>query len=204
MKTDIFTIAHEMKNPLCVAKGYLEMMNKENFERYKEIINNEINNSIEILDNYLSFNKINIEKEELDLNVLLSDIKKSMKDYLKKLNVNLNIQMVNDDIYLNGDYNKLKQVFYNIIKNSVEAHAKNIYIYYKILYHKLNIYIENDGDQIENNIINQIGNNYSAKILGHGIGLTLSKKIITLHQGKISYKNNEEKGITTIITLNLN
>ena len=43
MMVDVYTIAHEVKNPLCVVKGYLEMMNEENYERYKKIINDELN-----------------------------------------------------------------------------------------------------------------------------------------------------------------
>ncbi len=201
MKTDIYTLAHEVKNPLSIVKGYLEMMNKENFERYKKIINEEIDNSLEILNNYLEFNKISINKEEMDLNILLMDIKNNMKDYLENKGVKLQIITMDDDIYLEADYQKLRQVFYNIIKNSVEAYAKKIIISYKIIYGKVIITIMNDGDKIID--INKVGNNYTTKILGNGIGTTLSKKIINMHDGKIKYLNNEDKGVSTIITLNL-
>ena len=201
MKTDIYTLAHEVKNPLSVVKGYLEMMNKENFERYKRIINEEIDSSLEILNNYLEFNKISINKEEMDLNILLMDIKNNMKEYLENKGVKLQIITIDDDIYLEADYQKLRQVFYNIIKNSVEAHAKKIVISYKIIYGKVMITIMNDGDKIID--INKVGNNYTTKILGNGIGTTLSKKIINMHDGKIKYLNNEDKGVSTIITLNL-
>ena len=204
MKTDIYTLAHEVKNPLAVARGYLEMMDKDNFSKYKEIIQNEINSSLEILDNYLEYNKLIISKEEIDLNVLLLDIKKSMKEYLKKKNINLKITMMDDDIYLDADYHKLRQVFLNIIKNSMEAHAKNILISYDIMFNKVKIKIENDGDNIDYDTINKIGNNYSNKVLGNGIGTTLAKKIIELHNGSIKYSNNTDKGVTVIISLSLN
>ncbi len=188
MKDDIYVLAHEMKNPLCVAQGYLEMLNKDNLEKYKEKIRNEINSSIEILDNYLEYNKLFINKEEIDINVFLLDIKENLNDYLKKNHVKLRLSLLNDEVYLEADYNRLKQVFYNIIKNSVEANSKNISIKYETLYNEIKIIIENDGIKIDN--LKKIGKNYSDKVLGNGIGINLAKKIIKLHHGKIKYYNN--------------
>jgi signal transduction histidine kinase len=203
MKTDIYTLAHEIKNPLCVAKGYLEMMNEDNFQKYKGIIEEEITNSISILDNYMNLGSLSLNKEEMDINLLLLDIKRSMKEYLKKKNIALRIKTIDDEVYLNADYQKLKEVFYNILKNSVEAKAKNINISYAVLYDKIVITISNDGNFLDEETINNIGNNYTNKILGHGIGTTLSKKIIELHQGKIEYINDNNKGVNVIITLPL-
>ena len=201
MKTDIYTLAHEVKNPLCVVKGYLEMINKENFEKYKEIIEEELNNSIYILDNYLEYKKVTLNKEVMDINLLLLDIKKSYKTYLKKQGINLKIKLIDDDIYLYADYNKLKQVFYNIIKNSCEAFSKNIVIDYEINNNEITICVKNDGIKIEEDSLFKIGTNYTSKVMGNGIGVNLSKKIIELHNGKIEYKNNLDFGISVYITL---
>ena len=201
MKTDIYTLAHEVKNPLCVVKGYLEMLNKDNFLKYKEIIIDELNESINILDNYLEYRKMVINKEIMDINLLLLDIKKSYQAYLKKQGINLKINLVDDDIYLMGDYNRLKQVFYNIIKNSCEAFSKNIVIDYKIKENKIIIRIKNDGLKIMDDNLDKIGTNYTSKVMGNGIGVNLSKKIIEMHSGKIKYKNNFDAGISVIITL---
>ena len=188
MKDSIYVLAHEMKNPLCVAKGYLEMLNKDNLDEYGKIITEEINSSIMILDSYLEYNKLCISEEEIDINLFLSDIKKYMHDYLKKKNVKLKILLEDDEIYIKADYNKLKQVFYNIIKNSVEAASRNIQIKYEVLYNEIKIIIENDGIKSDN--IKKIGKNFSDKVLGNGIGINLSRKIIEMHHGKIKYYNN--------------
>ena len=201
MKTDIYTLAHEVKNPLCVVKGYLEMLNKDNFLKYKEIINDELNESINILDSYLEYRKMVINKEIMDINLLLSDIKKSYKAYLKKKGINLKINLIDDDIYLMGDYNKLKQVFSNIIKNSCEAFSKNIVIDYQIKVNKIIIRIKNDGLKIMDDNLDKVGTDYTSKVMGNGIGVNLSKKIIEMHGGKIKYKNNFDAGISVIITL---
>ena len=201
-KNDLQILAHEIKNPLAVAKGYAEMLNINNIEKYQKIIIDEINNSIKILDSYMEQGKISLKKEEMDINVLLEDIEKSFSDYLDRNHVNLKVNYLDDEIYLYADYDKLKQVFYNVIKNSVESNSKNIIISYEVSKRKIYITIKNDGEKINNNIISQIGNNYSNKILGHGIGTTLSKEIIELHDGTIKYRNNQD-GVSVIITLNL-
>ena len=201
-KNDLQILAHEIKNPLAVAKGYAEMLSINNIEKYQKIIIDEINNSIKILDSYMEQGKISLKKEEMDINVLLEDIEKSFSDYLDRNHVNLKVNYLDDEIYLYADYDKLKQVFYNVIKNSVESNSKNIIISYEVSKRKIYITINNDGEKIDNSIIDKIGNNYSNKILGHGIGTTLSKEIIELHEGSIKYHNNKD-GVSVIITLNL-
>ena len=118
MRNDIYTLAHEIKNPLCVVKGYLEMINETNLSKYKEIINNQVNDSLSVLNDYLEYNRISLNKEEIDLNLLLEDIKSDLMDFLKNKNVLLNIDLLDDDVYLQADYNKLKQVFNNISQNN--------------------------------------------------------------------------------------
>lgn len=203
MKNDIYVLAHEIRNPLCVVKGYLEMMNENNIERYKEIIKNQVDDSLNILNDYLEYNRISLNKEELDLNLLLIDIRSNLKDYLKSNNVHLHLNLIDDEIYLQGDYNKLKQVFYNIIKNSIESKSSNIEIMYRIMFGKVTICIKNDGYKMDNDAIYKIGNYYTNKEIGNGIGTSLIKKIISLHNGKIKYRNNKNKGISVYITLSL-
>ena len=203
MNNDIYILAHEIRNPLCVVKGYLEMLNESNLSKYKEIINNQVNDSLNILNDYLEYNRISLNKEELDLNILLMDIKDNIKDYLKKNNVLLHINTIDDEIYLEGDYNKLKQVFNNIIKNSVESKSRNIIISYRIMFGKVTIIIKNDGYQIDKESLFKIGNYFTNKDNGHGIGTSLIKKIISMHNGKIKYRNNKNKGVSVYITLTL-
>jgi len=203
MKNDIYVLAHEMRNPLCVVKGYLEMLNENNVSKYKEIIKNQVDDSLNILNDYLEYNRISLNKEEIDLNLLLTDLKANVKDYLKNNNVHLHIDLLDDEIYLQADYNKLKQVFYNIIKNSIESKSKNINISYRVMFGRITICIKNDGYKIDKDEIYQIGNHFTNKEDGNGIGTNLIKRIISLHNGKIKYRNNKTRGISIYITLSL-
>ena len=121
MKNDIYTLAHEIRNPLSVVKGYLEMLNESNLNKYKTIIQNEINDSLKVLNDYLEYNRLTLNKEEMYLNILLMDLKTNLNDYLKLNKVHLHLDMIDDEVYLLADYDKLKQVFHNIIKNSLNS-----------------------------------------------------------------------------------
>ena len=203
MKNDIYVLAHEMKNPLCVVKGYLEMLDETNITKYKEIIQNQVDDSLSILNDYLEYNRLSLNKEEIDLNILLTEIKTNLKSYLKNNNVHLHTYLYDSEIYLAADYQKLKQVFYNIIKNGVESHSKNIDISYRIMFGKVTLCIKNDGEKIDENALYKLGNFYTTKEEGHGIGTSIIKKIISMHQGKIKYRNNRNRGISVYITLSL-
>ena len=65
--------------------------------------------------------KIEIINEELDIGMLLDDVYKDFKNYVEASGININYEEIDDDIYISGDYKRLKQVFINIIKNSMEA-----------------------------------------------------------------------------------
>ena len=177
------------------------MINENNLEMYKKIIQDELDNSIYILDNYLEYKKLSVDLEIMDINLLLFEIKKSFKEYLENLGINLQINVIDDDIYVMGDYLKLKQVFNNLIKNSVEAQSRNIVINYRLDDNKIIIELVNDGFKILSDKLSELGNNYTDKVMGNGIGVNLSKKIIELHGGEMCYKNNANTGITVSITL---
>ncbi len=191
MKNDMYVLAYEVRNPLCIAKGYLEMLNTSNFEKYKKIIKKEIQNSLEILDNYLEYDSFNIHKEEIDFNLLLHDIKEELYDYFIKEGINLKISFKEDEVYLKADFYRLKQAINHLLDYAVKRNSKKITVSYKVLYDEIRIMMNDDGNNIDN-----------LNILNSEIGIKIAKKIITLHDGKIVF-NKELRGNTLIITLPL-
>ena len=138
---------------------------------------------------------MSLDKEIIDLIMLLEEIK---INYSTLFGVKIEIISLYEELFVDGDYFKLKQVFNNLIKNSIEAHSQKIKIYLKIVNDFINIKIIDDGDGF-NNIDNLSG--YSKKINGNGIGLIITKKIIEIHHGLIEYHNNDEKGCNITIKL---
>ena len=201
----VFNLAHEVKNPLAVCKGYLSMIDtndKDKLERYLPIIKNEIDRSLNIMDDFLKLKKISLNKDLMDLSILINDVRETTNILLKNNNVNINMPDIDKELIIDGDYDKLKQVFINLIKNAYEADAKNITIDIKKNSNYLKIKIIDDGCGISKMDLKKIGNVfYTTKVAGTGIGVSLSKEIVKLHDGELSYDSVINKGTTATMIL---
>ena len=100
------------------------------------------------------------------------------------------------------DYDKLKQVLMNLIKNSYEAECKNIKINIKTNDEYLKVEVIDDGKGISKEDLKRIGEIfYTTKVSGTGIGVSMSKEIIKLHNGKLYYDSVLNKRTTATIVL---
>lgn len=205
--SDLFNLAHEVKNPIAVCKGYLDMIDindKEKIEKYIPIIKSEMNRSLSLMDEFLDLKRIKLNKDLMDFSLLIEDIKETVDLVLENKNINLKIPDTEQELIIDGDYDKLKQVLMNLIKNSYEAEAKNINISFKVYKNNLMVKIVDDGNGMTKEDLNKIGEIfYTTKAMGTGIGVSLSKEIIKLHNGELSYQSilNKETIATIILPL---
>lgn len=207
LRESLFKISHEIKNPIAVCKGYLDMCTEDkNYKKYIPIIKSEINKTLNLLQDFSACNKIKIEKDILDIGLLIEEIESNLKLIFDKKKIKVYIEKLEEEIYINGDYNRLNQVFLNIIKNSIEATDENknsyIKIYTKINKNKIKIYIEDNGIGISKENINKISEPFfTTKQNGTGLGVLLSKEIVSAHGGTLKYISKENIGTTVIITI---
>lgn len=202
-------LTHELKNPIAVCKGYIEIIDRNGIEsapKYLPIISNEIERSLSVINDFSSLGKLKkLNKEEVDLQVLLEEIITILNPLFKKNNANIYLN-IKDDIYVNIDYLRMKQVFVNILKNALEAKKDdeqlNVFIEVKKNLNNLKIIIKDNGIGMDKNTLERITEIfYTTKANGNGLGVVLSKEIIEMHKGSINYKSTKGKGTTVIITL---
>ena len=208
LKVSIFKITHEIKNPLAVVKGYLSMINvnnKEKSTKYLNTINSEIEIAINLLNDFMQFSKIEIIKSEFDLSELLEEVKEILISLTESKNIKLNFKLENN-LKPNADYNRIKQVLINVIKNSIEASYNNSSIDITCFKDKsLNILVKDYGIGMDNNAINNLFTPFNTtKEKGTGLGVCLSKEIIEAHKGKITYSSKLNKGTLVKIVLPIN
>lgn len=153
-------------------------------------------------------NKVNIEKESMDIYLLVDDVVDNLKPIIKNKNIKLEINIPDEELYIDADYNRLKQVFINLIKNSIEAIPENkdgkISIYYERNENDVTIYITDNGIGMSDEVLKKINEPFfTTKTNGTGLGTSLSMEIIKAHNGKINYSSKENEGTTVSVTFNI-
>lgn len=209
IKKSLFQITHEIKNPIAVCKGYLDMCdinNTEKMKRYVPIIKEEIDRTLILLEDFLALNKQKINKDIIDINLLLEEVTGNMNLLFKENNINLITKIPDEEEYIEGDYNRLTQVFINILKNSIEAledkSNRMVEVWTINTKNNIKIYVKDNGIGMDKETLKKIKEPfYTTKQKGTGLGVSLSSEIISAHDGEIKYMSEENKYTTVKITL---
>lgn len=208
LRNSLFQITHEIKNPITVCKGYLDMFDVNNIEHSKKYIpkiKNEIDRVLILLEDFLSIKKLKIDKDIMDINMLVEDISENFKDIFMGKQIKGIFDIDQNEVFINGDYNRLSQVLINVVKNSIESldkPTKIIKISTTINKNYAKIIIEDNGKGMNEEELNKICKPfYSTKSSGTGLGLYLSNEIIKEHNGSMMYESKENIGTKLTICL---
>ena len=143
----------------------------------------------------------------MDINLLVEEVIDSVSPLAKQNKIIIEESLIDDEVYINGDYNRLKQVLINLVKNSIEAINKDdgkIFISTNLNNNCFYIVIEDNGCGMSEEILSKIEEPfYTTKKNGTGLGISLSKEILEAHNFKIEYKSNENVGTSVTITIPL-
>ncbi|PFM60456.1 PAS domain-containing sensor histidine kinase [Bacillus cereus] len=201
-------VAHEVRNPLTVIKGFIQLfqINKEDQEKYFDLMLSEIERIEAILQEFLSIAKTDeIPTEKKNIYKIFENVVSLINT--KAIMTNIQVELIADlsEIIIECSENQLKQVFINILQNSIEAmpDGGKISIHMKEMNEDgVIIDIVDAGIGIPEERIKRLGEPfYSTKEKGTGIGLMLSYKIIESHQGAISIMS--DVGVGTTVTIYL-
>ncbi|MCH1624275.1 ATP-binding protein [Ferdinandcohnia quinoae] len=201
------SIAHEVRNPLTVVKGFLQLMQKEEMkkqESYFPLVLSELGRAESIINDYLNFAKPQFEKvEELKLREVIYNVIQLLDPLAAKEGVRLTHHL-NDESVVKTDRNQLKQALVNIIKNGIEATSTGGSVTIELSSDDDSAYIAitDTGKGMDADQLDRIGTLfYTTKDKGTGVGTTVSTRIIHAMNGTISYKSELEIGTTVSIDI---
>jgi signal transduction histidine kinase len=200
------SVAHEVRNPLQVTRGFLQLVaeKQENSDKvYLNMALDELDRASGIITDFLTFAKPEVGKNTT-LNILeefihIEGILIPMAN-LQGGNITVNIPR---NLFISGNSSKFKQAFVNIIKNSIESlHDEgDIQLWAYENKNRIFIHIKDNGEGMSEAVLERLGEPYfSNKTKGTGLGLMVTMRIIEVMSGTIQFKSKVGVGTEVIIS----
>ncbi|CUX20873.1 Alkaline phosphatase synthesis sensor protein PhoR [Clostridium sp. C105KSO15] len=216
MKNDfISSISHELRTPLTGIKGWAETMRdpegltEDEMKFGLKIIDEETERLISLVESLLDFSRYQSDRMSLSLSFVPFDklIEKVTFELLKKAEKK-NIHLITETtpVVIEADWDKLKQVVLNVLDNAIKFSPKSsdIVITQTVEDHCVSLVIRDAGIGVKAEHLKYLTQSFykaDKKSVGEGLGLAISRKIMTLHGGTLSIES--EYGRGTTVTLNL-
>ncbi|MGM1035178.1 MAG: ATP-binding protein [Bacillota bacterium] len=205
------TIAHEIRNPITVVKGFAQLLDQEKElneteKFYVQTMLTELEYTQVIINDYLSLAKPQTDNVQV---IPLNDEIQKISDILTSFANNRNIGFLldfRDDLHINMNPIELKQILVNIMKNGIESMNKPGFIKVETEQERTmaKIRITDTGIGLSKEQLEILGTPfYSLKDRGTGIGLTVCYSIVQKYKGKIVVQSEVNKGTSFTIYLPL-
>ncbi len=225
----ISNVSHELKTPLTSIKSYCGILSDGLIGRVnpkqKEslmIINSAADSLLALINSLLDVSRY--EKGKYDLMLQRADVSKIIKEVVTELKPsireaggNIVLDTGKDPVFCMIDKEKAKEVFRNIISNSIKYRDKGQKLIIRVTIGKdkpkrfAEISIKDNGIGISKENLRhvfdkfyQVDQSLSRKVGGAGLGLSITNHIVKLHKGKIKIDSEIDKGTKTIVSLPLN
>lgn len=198
-------VAHEIRNPLTIIKMIFESGTALNTKDI-EIIKEELERMGKIISHFLKFAKPSDPNRELcDVNDGLANVLLLLTHLLDAKQIVLHRRLETDLPKIHADPIQLRQVFLNVLMNSIEALPENGTIRVssaRVASGKIRIKIEDNGSGMPKEVKDKLFVPFTTtKPTGLGLGLSIVKRIIKGHHGKIRIESMENRGTTVEIDL---
>ncbi|MFN7249762.1 MAG: ATP-binding protein [Anaerobacillus sp.] len=198
------SISHEVRNPLTVTKGFLQLLKERGISEKKKnmyitLSLEELERAEEIITDYLTFAKPSLENiEMLEVNKELDYIVNVLAPFATMSNVNINIEK-SELIYILGERQKFHQAVINLAKNGIEAMNDGGELTIKLAETETSaiVIIEDTGSGMDHEQLDRLGTPYySTKEKGTGLGTMVVFSIIKVMGGEIAVESVVGEGTT--------
>lgn len=224
IKTEFMhSISHELRTPMNAIIGFSDLLLgkditeiSEKDKRYLVNINDSGKHLYSLINNILDMSEFKKDKtilkiEKTSLNESIQTILNVMGENAKKKNVTFNEKLDNNLDYIEVDAHKLNRILYIILENAVKfsnIEGGLVTISTSVENNMAKISIMDNGIGIEEEYKKKIFTNFTQadssdtrKYGGLGLGLSLAKKLVELHDGTITFESEFGKGTTFNIFL---
>ncbi|HVI20438.1 MAG TPA: ATP-binding protein, partial [Bacillus sp. (in: firmicutes)] len=220
-KDFVANVSHELRTPITSIKGFSEtlldgaMENKETLEAFLNIILKETDRLQSLINDLLELSKI--ENEGFSLSIQSFNLVDSLKEVVEILHgkalekeITLGLEECPEEVFVEGDIYRLKQVFINIVSNALlyTPNGGRVSIKIEDSPKKVQVYISDSGMGIEKEEIPRIFERFyrvnkarDRNSGGTGLGLAIVKHLLEAHKGKVTVDSELGKSTTFCIEL---
>lgn len=225
LRTEFFAnLSHELRTPINVIYSALQVMdlyannqlpNINGINKYCGIIKQNCHRLIRLVNNLIDVTKIDAGFFELhstrcDIVNMVKNIIDSVEQYVTSKNMSISLSSNCDEKFICCDLDAMERILLNLISNSVKFGKKNEHIWVCItdMHEKVVISVKDDGIGIpsdkQKNIFDRftrVDGSFKRPVEGSGIGLSLVKSLVELHNGIIELNSEPGNGCEFTITL---
>ena len=221
----ISTVTHELRTPLTSVRSLAEILSANpdidaaRLENFSGIIIKESDRLIRLVSQILDYEKIESAQMDwlvasIDLKEVVQDAVNSTRQLIHDKNITIDVDLAQDVPMISGDRDRLIQVMVNIISNAVkfcDPDRGMIVVRLRAADNQLIVEVQDNGIGIQPKDLNkifqpfqQIKDPTQGRPTGTGIGLTITKRIIDFHHGRIWVESEPGKGAMFSFVLPVN
>ena len=213
----ISSVSHELRTPLTSIKGWVETLDKvddvndESYKKGMQIIMRETDRLYGMVEELLDFSRIENKGLRLDMQLLdliaeVSDVVIMFEARAQSEGINICCEDSDDIIVVNGDANRLKQVFVNIMDNAFKYSPQGGTVSVKIYTDNENAFVKisDCGKGIAEDELEKVKIKFykgRGSVRGSGIGLAVVDEILKAHGGDFIIES--KPGAGTEVTVRL-
>ena len=225
LKTQLFsTISHELKTPINIISSSLQLLEKlykdssfttETFSKYSKVMKQNCYRLIRIINNVIDMNKVEVgflsmQLKNSNIIKIIEDSTLSIVEYAKLKDISVIFDTEIEEKITGLDEEKFERIMLNLLSNSIKFTEPggniDVTIYDRKEY--ILISVKDTGVGIPQDMLEKIFNTYTQvdtslrrQAEGSGIGLSLVKSFVEMHEGKIFARSQMGSGSEFVIKL---
>lgn len=202
------SVAHEVRNPLTVVKGFLQLLKESADDKKKDFLKialSELDRAEFIITDYLNLAKPQADQlQVIEISGFLNNTIEIMNSYGLIQNVQIHLNCDQSKLYVLADKPRLSQVILNLIKNGVEAipDTGEVAVHAYIMDDVVVIEITDTGKGMSKEELSHMGTPFfTTKDSGTGLGILVTIRIVEALKGKITFESELGRGTKVMIRL---